>query len=776
MKGTENSENKKSGKSVGWYRNTIFLYQFVLTFIPVLMVSILATYIYVTKNLEKNRISTESEAAQFRNNVDEVLSQLQGYFTGAAEDERIKWFLDNDVFYSDYSKLIDVQEVLCGKYVFSDYIKGYTIINFRTGWVLSNRGMHPYSSVANQEAVELLYQEKEGEYSQWYWLYSQGTGAEELSPREYVDYEELCFVIRLPAIGKNHHAMIIARIAYENLITNVVRGFSDFEGTVISGDGKIMYTTDYDLAQYCASHDVNQETVLLDGEKTYVVRLSSGVIPGMKYYVARNNKEIWGEIDGIWVGALAILAVALGLFAVIVWSSNKLYQPVAELREHVGSIAGDTQEETTAGREREKSDSHWQNELESIAKQINALVNDKENAEAQSLSHRQQFMKIFTLALLSGEVKEDSIADNIAHSGFAEKRFYMVITAVPQRRDGTAVEEKELEKLKGKLEQLPREIEELLYLPMVFYSGVFVFTCASDGEVMLNMKAQRLCDSLELYIGNGRSAEQAAVLFMGVSCRKEALSGFRKAYKEGRKAVETRRNLSERIIFCTEETGQPKNHYFYNTNLEKKIKTAVENCDMETAGSLMDQFVEDMFRNGAGNDNYVYVYRMIMTIMLVPSELGLGSTLDGRDSDIFSYASQIYDADRLKTYLRVNVLEPVILMIDEARDNRAEEIMEQIKRVVEEHEGDITLAECAELLNYHPNYLWKVIKSERNTTFTDYIAEYKFEKAKELLVESGMSVAEIAEKLKYTNAQNFIRFFSKMAGVTPGKYRQEFKK
>jgi AraC-like DNA-binding protein len=34
-----------------------------------------------------------------------------------------------------------------------------------------------------------------------------------------------------------------------------------------------------------------------------------------------------------------------------------------------------------------------------------------------------------------------------------------------------------------------------------------------------------------------------------------------------------------------------------------------------------------------------------------------------------------------------------------------------------------------------------------------------------------MRIAEIAEKLQYTNAQNFIRYFRKMEGMTPGQYR-----
>ena len=68
------------------------------------------------------------------------------------------------------------------------------------------------------------------------------------------------------------------------------------------------------------------------------------------------------------------------------------------------------------------------------------------------------------------------------------------------------------------------------------------------------------------------------------------------------------------------------------------------------------------------------------------------------------------------------------------------------------------------------------MKNELGITFTEYVAQYKIERAKELLTQTDMSVAAIAEHLKYTNAQNFIRFFSKMTDVTPGKYRQEFKK
>lgn len=44
-----------------------------------------------------------------------------------------------------------------------------------------------------------------------------------------------------------------------------------------------------------------------------------------------------------------------------------------------------------------------------------------------------------------------------------------------------------------------------------------------------------------------------------------------------------------------------------------------------------------------------------------------------------------------------------------------------------------------------------------------------------MLVETDLSVAEIAERLSYSNAQNFIRLFKKHMDITPGQYRKQYK-
>jgi len=83
------NDNLRHKYRLSWYEMRIFLYQFVLTFFPVILLSAFATYIYVTKSYEKLEVSTEAAAVQLQNNLDELLTQLQGYYVGAADDDGV---------------------------------------------------------------------------------------------------------------------------------------------------------------------------------------------------------------------------------------------------------------------------------------------------------------------------------------------------------------------------------------------------------------------------------------------------------------------------------------------------------------------------------------------------------------------------------------------------------------------------------------------------------------------------------------------------------------
>ena len=158
-------------------------------------------------------------------------------------------------------------------------------------------------------------------------------------------------------------------------------------------------------------------------------------------------------------------------------------------------------------------------------------------------------------------------------------------------------------------------------------------------------------------------------------------------------------------------------------------------------------------------------------MVAVDAGLSLDEIFEKRASDVFQSLNHLYDMGKIGSFFKYSLIQPIINGLNEFRTSRSSQIIKEIIDSIEEAKGDITLSECAEKLNYHSTYIWKVMKIEKNTTFSDYVARYKVEEAKKLLLETDLTVNDIASRLNYTNAQNFIRFFSRIEGTTPGKFR-----
>jgi AraC-like DNA-binding protein len=54
-----------------------------------------------------------------------------------------------------------------------------------------------------------------------------------------------------------------------------------------------------------------------------------------------------------------------------------------------------------------------------------------------------------------------------------------------------------------------------------------------------------------------------------------------------------------------------------------------------------------------------------------------------------------------------------------------------------------------------------------------YLAEWRLEKARRMLLDTRLSVAEIAVRVGYESLPSFTRRFGKQYGVGPGRYRRQ---
>ena len=86
----------------------------------------------------------------------------------------------------------------------------------------------------------------------------------------------------------------------------------------------------------------------------------------------------------------------------------------------------------------------------------------------------------------------------------------------------------------------------------------------------------------------------------------------------------------------------------------------------------------------------------------------------------------------------------------------------------------ISLSDAAELVHLHPNYLSKLFKNETGFTFLEYLTGCRIEKAKDMLKDFGIKLADIPAAVGYSDMRHFVKTFRKNTGLTPREYRKLF--
>lgn len=88
---------------------------------------------------------------------------------------------------------------------------------------------------------------------------------------------------------------------------------------------------------------------------------------------------------------------------------------------------------------------------------------------------------------------------------------------------------------------------------------------------------------------------------------------------------------------------------------------------------------------------------------------------------------------------------------------------------------NLTLDELSREFGYCKNYVIKLFKSEFNLTPHEYITLRRLDLAKNLLISSNMSTAEIAEECGFVTYVNFYKAFVKREGCTPNAFKKRMR-
>ncbi len=110
----------------------------------------------------------------------------------------------------------------------------------------------------------------------------------------------------------------------------------------------------------------------------------------------------------------------------------------------------------------------------------------------------------------------------------------------------------------------------------------------------------------------------------------------------------------------------------------------------------------------------------------------------------------------------------------EPRQNEASGTAKKIISFLDENYTcpDLSITMLSDSLSLSASYISRIFKKETGQSVPDYIHDKRVHYAKELLVETDLSISDIALKAGYSTAWTMNRIFKRMVHMTPGAWRQ----
>ena len=129
--------------------------------------------------------------------------------------------------------------------------------------------------------------------------------------------------------------------------------------------------------------------------------------------------------------------------------------------------------------------------------------------------------------------------------------------------------------------------------------------------------------------------------------------------------------------------------------------------------------------------------------------------------------------------LQARLLEYISLILSESGDTRttcapSSTVVARAMEYVKEHYGEgIRLADIARAVNLSPNYFHTLFTEVCGVTPQEFLTDYRVGVARNLLVTTEMSLAEIAERTGFKSQQYLCSVFRSRVGSSPARLRRE---
>lgn len=300
------------------------------------------------------------------------------------------------------------------------------------------------------------------------------------------------------------------------------------------------------------------------------------------------------------------------------------------------------------------------------------------------------------------------------------------------------------------------------YVPVEHNRGIILCQMDKDGyqEKKTTLKAllEELLIIIRDYLGTYASA--------GISCMNH-INDLKVAYQQAYEAVSQKFYAGPGKVHLYETVKQLEgNQEVYYKELLKAVSTV----DFDVIKKRTEIWLSEVIKYRQPDIGSVRknIHELIFQINLhsIASQ-DKKSDFGSLEKTYHQIQKQIYATDMQSTL--DSFLEEVRIGYVEAKGSKREIALAK-KYVSLNYQSNIKLSEVAEYVNMNMDYFSHLFKKETGSSFTDYVNEFRIEKAKPMLRSGQYKVYEAAFAVGFQDENYFTRRFKKQTGYTPHEF------
>lgn len=610
--------------------------------------------------------------------------------------------------------------------------------------------------------------------------------------KEYVENILTLIIVDSPLTNEPAKGALIVNIK-ESQIQNMIQSLNpdeddefiivDKNGKVISHSDSNMFLNDMSAEEHIkkivtSSSVSGYFTELVNGKKSMVIYKSSDRLK-WKFVRISSYEKIIGKTYRM---RNLILVLCLILFIVVfiasLWISKKVYSPVNKLVEKI-SNQGD--------KKVHKKNISGKSEIEYISESFLKVI--------ENVNYLQYKLKD-NMNLIRQELLRNFLKEATSYSGNIEDKFEEL--GIKIKSKGIMLfllriddywhvfcsqnNEEDQSLLRFAVANIASEITSMYYvneaidmggefIAVVFNTDDKDINSSENSISLLEARIIQLIKQIQIYSKKyfnitisgsvGKFAINLLELPQVYEFAKD-LSNYRLIY--GKESVITTKMISSNI----------KEEYCYSDEIEKSILDSLRLRKYIQVEEKMTKLFEDLHYMQY-SDIIMSISRLSYASLKVVHIFNQTGSIDAR-LDFGILYKQIVRFDilgEIKEWL-LDIYRQAIEKEEDGSQNVKMNYVDKIKEIINSEYGNpnMTVDELAIRVNLSVNYMRAIFKELSGISLSNYINNYRYKRAEELLMKTELTVTEICLRVGILNENYFFTSFKKHNGLTPDQFRK----